>query len=276
LTSELDAYFERIGFEGRAAPTLSTLRRLHALHPAAIPFESLSAFLGEEIPLDIDSLQRKLVHGGRGGWCFEQNLLFAHVLRAIGFELTTLAARVRWNAPPDALRPRSHMLLAVRLNEGEYIADVGFGGLVFTGPLKLETGIEQETPHEPFRITEPRQGTYLVEARVAGTWQALYTFDLNEQTVPDYEVSNWYLAHHPQSQFVTGLIAARSEPGARHALRGGRYSIHRPGGTESRELATAADLRRTLEGPIGIRLPDHPDLDRKLAELADNAARAAR
>ena len=271
----LDAYFERIGFTGRAGPTLSTLTRLHELHPAAIPFENLGAFLGEEIPLDIASLQGKLVHGGRGGWCFEQNLLFAHVLREIGFDVTTLAARVRWNMPPDALRPRSHMLLTVRLNEGEYIADVGFGGLVLTAPLKLETGIEQPTPHEPFRISEPKPGTYLMEANVAGAWQPLYSFDLHEQTVPDYEVSNWYLAHHPQSPFVTGLIAARSEPGMRHVLRGGRYAIHRPGGTESRELATAEDYLRALEGPFGIRLPGHPDLERKLAELADDAARAA-
>ena len=270
----LDAYFARIGFTGKADPTLATLARLHELHPAAIPFENLAAFLGEEIPLDIESLQQKLVHGGRGGWCFEQNLLFAHMLREIGFDVTTLAARVRWNQPPEALRPRSHMLLKVRLNDGDYIADVGFGGLVLTAPLEFATGIEQTTPHERFRLSEPKGGTYLLEAEIAGSWQALYAFDLAEQTLPDYEVSNWYLAHHPQSHFVTGLIAARSEPGLRHALRGGRYAIHRRDGTESRELTTADDYRRALEGPFGIRLPDHPHLERKLAELADNAARA--
>jgi len=271
---DLAAYFRRIGFSGKAEPTMETLSRLQELHPAAIPFENLGAFLGEEIPLDIASLQGKLVHGGRGGWCFEQNLLFAQVLREIGFDLTTLAARVRWNQPADAARPRSHMLMAVHMKEGNFIADVGFGGLVLTAPLRLETGTEQQTPHEPFRLSEPKPGTYLVEARIAGAWQALYAFDLHEQTLPDYEVSNWYLAHHPQSHFVTGLIAARSEPGMRHALRGGRYAIHRRDGTESRELATADDYRRALEGPFGIRLPDHPELERKLAQLADNAARA--
>ena len=273
---DLDAYFARIGFTGRADATLATLARIHELHPAAIPFENLGAFLGEDLPLDVASLEKKLVHGGRGGWCFEQNLLLAHVLRRIGFRLTTLAARVRWNAPPEALRPRSHMLLMVHHPEGDHIADVGFGGLVLTAPLRFETGVEQPTPHEAFRLAEPRPGTYLLEANVAGTWSPLYTFDLHEQTVPDYEVSNWYLAHHPQSQFVTGLIATRTDAGMRHALRGGRYAIHRRGGTETRTLETADDYRRALEGPLRIRLPDHPDLDRKLAELADNAARADR
>jgi N-hydroxyarylamine O-acetyltransferase len=271
---DLDAYFARIGFSGRAAPTLATLARLHELHPAAIAFENLAAFLGEEIPLDVQSLEKKMVHGKRGGWCFEQNLLFAHALRAIGFDLTTLAARVRWNAPAGVARPRSHMLLAVHLNEGIHIADVGFGGLVLTAPLRLEAGVEQPTPHETCRLSEIGGGTYLLEANVAGSWQPLYTFDLHAQTLPDYEVSNWYLAHHPESQFVTGLLAARTDPDMRHALRGGRYAIHRRGGTQSRALESVEDYRRALEGPFRIQLPDHPDLDRKLAQLIDDAARA--
>ena len=266
-TPDLDAYFARVGFDGDAVPTLATLERLHALHPAAIPFENLSPFIGEEVALDLDSLQRKLVSGGRGGWCFEQNLLFAAVLRALGFRLTTLAARVRWNAPPGEPRPRSHMLLHVHLAEGDFIADVGFGGLVLTAPLRLRADLEQQTPHEAFRLRESPRGTYLLEAKVAGEWAALHAFDLHEQLVPDYEVSNWYLANHPKSPFVTGIVAARSEPGARHAVRMGRYALRRGGETETRELKTVGDYREVLAGPIGIRLPDSPELDRRLERL---------
>ncbi|HXF77370.1 MAG TPA: arylamine N-acetyltransferase, partial [Usitatibacter sp.] len=73
---DLGAYFARIGYDGAAEPTLATLRALHELHPRAIPFENLSPFVGETPALDPASLQAKLVRGGRGGWCFEQNLLF--------------------------------------------------------------------------------------------------------------------------------------------------------------------------------------------------------
>ena len=269
---DLDAYFARIGFAGEARPTLETLQRLHALHPAAIPFENLAAFIGEDIPLDDASLQRKLVAQGRGGWCFEQNLLFASVLRAIGFRLTTLAARVRWNAPPGELRPRSHMLLQVHMPDGDYVADVGFGGQVQTAPLRLAPGLEQETAHDLYRLAETRRGEYLLESRIGSEWLALYTFDLAEQHPPDYEVSNWYLAHHPRSQFVTGIIAARVEPGARHALRAGRYAIHRPGApSESRAIESVEDYKRTLAGPIGIRLPDSAELDRRLGVLLEGS-----
>ena len=217
-----------------------------------------------------------MVSGGRGGWCFEQNLLFAHVLRALGFTLTTLAARVRWNAPAGAARPRSHMLLMLKLPRGDYIADVGFGGLTLSAPLRFETGVAQETPHERFRLEEEAPSLFRLDAHLTDAWQPLYAFDLHEQQLPDYEVSNWYLAHHPQSQFVTGLIAARTEPGIRHALRGSRYSVHRREGTESRVLQGVAEFREVLEGPLRIRLPDHPELDRRLARLVDVPAHANR
>src|SRR5450432_1089503 len=97
---DLGAYFRRIAYEGAAPATLATLTELHALHAAAIPFENLSAFLGEPVKLDLASLEEKLVRGGRGGWCFEQNLLLSHVLIALGFDVTRLAARVRWGASP--------------------------------------------------------------------------------------------------------------------------------------------------------------------------------
>jgi N-hydroxyarylamine O-acetyltransferase len=268
---DLGAYFRRIGYTGDAAPTLATLRALHERHAESIPFENLSAFIGEDIPLDVASLQRKLVHGGRGGWCFEQNVFLAHVLRAMGFDVATLAARVRWSAPPGALRPRSHMLLRVRLREGDFIADVGFGGMTLTAPLRLEPGDAQETPHERFRLRE-EPGIFVVEAEVAGEWQPLYSFDLFESNLADYEVSNWYLAHHPQSHFVTGIVAARTEPGMRHALRGGRYTLHRRGApSESRMLESVEDFKRILAGPFRIRVPEAPELDRKLEALLAGA-----
>jgi len=159
------------------------------------------------------------------------------------------------------------MLLLVAAEGREWIADVGFGGQSLTAPLLLAPDVAQPTPHERYRLVPQGEG-FVLETELAGEWQALYGFDLHEQHLADYEVSNWYLANHPKSPFVTGVIAARSEPGVRHALRMGRYAIHRRGGgTESRELATVADYREVLAGPIGIRLPDSPELDRRLARL---------
>jgi N-hydroxyarylamine O-acetyltransferase len=268
---DLEAYFARLGYDGPAEPRLRTLQRLHALHAEKIPFENLSPFVGDPVRLDLESLQDKLLRRGRGGWCFEHNLLFSHMLEALGFDVTRLAARVRWNVPLDRVTPRSHMLMRVRLPEGDYIADVGFGGLTLTAPLRLEAGVEQPTPHEPHRLME-RDSGFRLDALVAGEWSALYTFDLHEHLQADYEVSNWYLCNHPESHFLKQVLAARAEPSRRHALRGIRYAIHSgKGETEKREVRDVAEYRAILEGPFQIRLPDAPNLDERLEKMIAEA-----
>ena len=265
----LDAYLQRIGHAAPASADLPTLRELHRLHTAAIPFENLSPFLGEPVKLDLPSLEDKLVFRRRGGWCFEQNLFFTHVLREIGFEVKTLAARVRWNVPAGVTTARSHMVMLVMAEGERFLADVGFGGLTLTAPLHLQEGLEQATPHEPHRLMLEGD-KYTLEAKVGGEWQVLYVFDLHEQLQQDYEVSNWYLANFPQSQFVTGIIAARADTDRRHALRNTRYAIHHRGGeTERRHAGTVAELKSILSGPMRIPLPSHPELDSRLQAVID-------
>src|SRR5688572_5587915 len=160
VTSEVDvdAYCARIGYAGPRSVSLDTLAAMHLQHPQAIPFENLNPLLRWPVRLDAPSLQQKLVRDGRGGYCYEHNLLLSHVLRQLGFRLTWLAGRVLWNVPEGTVRPRSHMLLLIELDDLRYVADVGFGGGTLTAPLRLEVDIEQRTPHEPFRLIASGEG----------------------------------------------------------------------------------------------------------------------
>ncbi len=173
-------------------------------HVAAIPFENLNPLFGLPVDLELATLQRKLVQDGRGGYCFEQNLLLGEVLRAIGFEVTNLAARVLWNQPEDAITARSHMLLRVELEGGSWLVDVGFGGMTLTGALQLVPQVEQATPHEPFRLLLCEDDWYM-QAQLPAGWKTLYRFDLQQQYPIDYRASNYFLSTHPESHFVTGL-----------------------------------------------------------------------
>jgi N-hydroxyarylamine O-acetyltransferase len=257
---DLHAYLNRIGYGGPHSPTLETLQSLHALHPAAIPFENLNPLLGWPVALDMESLQTKMVAGGRGGWCFEHNALFRHALEALGFSVTSLAARVLWNTPPGSpVGARSHMLLRVDLDGHSYIADVGFGGNVLTSPLRLETHVEQPTPHERHRLL-PLENGFVLEAFLKGEWNAFYRFTLEPQFPADYEVSNWHLCNHPSSFFRQLLMVGRVNPEGRYALRNNVLSIHRKSGTETRNLGGAAALRHCLEADFGLKLPESPEL----------------
>ncbi|MEO7742613.1 MAG: arylamine N-acetyltransferase [Usitatibacter sp.] len=262
---DLPAYFSRIGHRGGAAPTLANLQSIHARHVDAIAFENLAAFLGEPVPLDLASLQAKLLVPGRGGWCFEHNLFLAAVLEAMGYEVRRLAARVRWNVPANVVTPRSHMLMRVRVAGEDFIADTGFGGLTLSAALRLVPGAEQATPHEPHRLLEEGEG-YALQAKIAGEWATMYVFDLHEHQQADYEVSNWYLANNPRSQFVNGIIAARAAPGVRHALRNTRYSIHHADGrTERRFLADASEFRAILREAFHVEVPASQLFEEKIA-----------
>jgi N-hydroxyarylamine O-acetyltransferase len=265
---DLDAYLARIGYAGPRTATIDTLEAVHALHPAAIPFENLNPLLGWPVSLDVDSLQTKLVRGGRGGWCFEHNTLLRHALEALGYSVTSLAARVLWNASPDSpIGPRSHMLLLVDLGGPLYIADVGFGGNVLTAPLRLEPHIAQPTPHEMHRLL-PLENGFVLEASLSGEWKSFYRFTLEPQFPADYEVSNWYLCHHPSSFFRQMLVCARVNAEGRYALRNNALAIHRKNKTEKRTLRDAASLRSSLESDFALRLPESPELEAMLERVS--------
>jgi N-hydroxyarylamine O-acetyltransferase len=117
----LDAYFQRIGYTGDRSPTLATLQAIHQRHAQTIAFENLNPLSKQPVLLDLAALQQKLIHAGRGGYCFEQNLLLRSVLLALGFQLTSLSARVVWNMPEGTIMPRSHMLLQVDIDGKFYI-----------------------------------------------------------------------------------------------------------------------------------------------------------
>jgi N-hydroxyarylamine O-acetyltransferase len=162
------------------------------------------------------------------------------------------------------------MVLLIDLQGLPYIADVGFGGLTLTGPLRLEPDVEQRTPHEPFRLVRRDVG-FVMQAKIGGAWRSLYEFDLQEQCLVDYEVTNWYLSNHPESHFVTGLIAGRPDAGRRYALRNGEFAVHHlEGATERRRFTDALELRATLEGVFRVNVPRGPEVD---AALEREAAR---
>ena len=244
---DLRAYLHRIGVDQRPSRAdLATLRELALRHPCAIPFENLDPLLRRPVRLDIAWIQDKLVRGGRGGWCFEHNLLLGTALAAIGYDVTGLSARVVWNVPEGVVRGRSHMVLHVTLDGVSYIVDVGFGGSTPTAPLKLVEGLEQTTPHEPFRLMPVSRG-FLLEAKLEGTWKGLYSFDQQPQVLGDYEIPNWYLCNHPDSHFLVAVVAFPRPRGSRarrprSPLRAAEHRFRNP--LPARRDRTPRALRR--------------------------------
>jgi len=210
---DLDAYLERIGLRGRPA-----LAEVHRAHSTTIPFENIEPHLGGAVSLASEDLERKLVHERRGGYCFEQNLLLAAAMRALGAEVEMYLGRVRVGAPPGAVRPRGHLVLKVRSEGASWHADVGFGRGTPFEPLPFGAGGEHEQLGWRYRIVEDGPELVLQSLEQEG-WTDLYAFP--PQPVPpiDVETINWWTSTHPRSPFVTGLIVGlQAEDGMRSLL----------------------------------------------------------
>lgn len=266
-TAKISNYFSRIGYSGTPAANLETLMELHLLHTLSIPFENLTPFLYQEVSLETTALHEKLVTQKRGGYCFEQNLLFLDVLRELGFSAKGLGARVLWNRSDEEITRRSHMLLSVEIEGAVYLADVGFGGLTLTIPILFKADLIQETTHERFRIV-PVGVDYKLQAQVDEKWKTLYRFDTQEQYLPDYEVANFYLYTHPTSPFRTALLAAKPTRGGRLALQNRQLTVYTVGKEPLRtQLESVTQLIETLVNEFGVDLSLLNKADERLHSL---------
>ncbi|MDZ3830764.1 MAG: arylamine N-acetyltransferase [Sphingopyxis sp.] len=237
----LGRYFARTGYAGPVAPTMAVLRAVHAAHLAAIPFEAIDVLVDSHVDIGAEAIEDKLIARGRGGYCFEQNGLFLRVLRAIGFDAEGLLGRVRWMLPESAPpSPRTHMALRVRIDGRPWLVDVGFGSAVPPAPLAMDSEAPQATAHERYRVAR-RGAQWSVRADIAGEWMPLYVLDDIVPPAIDYDVGNWYTATHPASHFRHLLVAARTTPQRRYALRGNRLTVrHADGTSEQRHLGADA------------------------------------
>ena len=249
---DLAAYAQRIGFDGEMRPTAACLRALHLAHATHVPFENIEVLMQRPMPIDIASLWRKLVEERRGGYCYEQNTLFAAVLEEIGFRVRRLAARVRLGA--EGVRPRTHMLLAVEADGSQWLVDVGFGGEALLAPVAWRPGETAAQFAWNFRLMEEAPGHVLQMWRV-DQWLDLYAFTMEEQFAVDYELANYYTSTHPDSFFRKQLMVHIPGPEVRTTLVGRRLIERRPSGATEIMLADDAAVLEVLAARFGLHFP---------------------
>ncbi|MCX2779383.1 arylamine N-acetyltransferase family protein [Microbulbifer thermotolerans] len=264
---DMEAYFARIGYTGESVAVPETVRALVSCHVRSIPFENIDPFLGRPVAIDLPSVEHKLVRGGRGGYCFEQNTLLRAVLTEMGLHVKGLAARVLWQAPENCRPPQTHMILCSKIGGVPHLIDVGFGARTPTAPLRLDTEGEQVCSHGVYRLLRIGED-FVLQMQIDGQWLPLYRFDLQRQTQEDYKVFNWYSSTYPESQFVRELIAARAHDRGRHTLRGRelRSYPHQGAGSISM-LANPRELCEVLADVFGIRLPAGQQVTHAFAAL---------
>jgi len=253
---DLDAYLCRIGLADPPGANLAGLRALHRAHLRAIPYENLDVQFGRQVGIEREPIFEKMVTNRRGGWCYEMNGLFGWALEQLGFEVTRVAGAVMREAMGDAFIG-NHLVLKVELDEGLYLADVGFGD----GPI------------DPVRLTpgefESDGFTYGLE-QLDETWWRLRNHPFGGAKSFDFSLApadETLLAARCRelqtkawSPFVQNLVCQRYVDGGLLVLRGRVMREVKPEGVTESTIESARELLGVLDDRFGLQVPEAASL----------------
>ncbi|MFI6684236.1 arylamine N-acetyltransferase [Streptomyces sp. NPDC050485] len=264
---DLDAYLAHLGYQGDRSPSLATLRALHRAHVLSVRWENLESVLRKHRPLDLASVQAKLIGNPRGGTCFEHVTLYAAALERLGFRFFAVQGRVQMGS--TSVRPATHAMVVVELEGKRWLSDIGFGASPLE-PIELADATDVTDGVWAYRlrreeITPGADGWALYqpagkgEGRIDNTgdgWMIRHTFTLNPQYPADFRVSNHFGASSPQSPFSDRVFVQRLHPDRLHLLDNRLLTTVRPGvpgPPEARELEPS-EVPVVLADIFGIKL----------------------
>ncbi|GAA4879738.1 arylamine N-acetyltransferase family protein [Kitasatospora terrestris] len=249
----VDAYLRRIGAARPARADADALARLQHAHLTSVPFENLAIHLGEPIDLDRDALLGKLLDRRRGGFCYELNGAFAELLRALGYRVSLLGARVFGDGRLGP--PFDHLALRVDLDE-PWLVDVGFGRFS-TRPLRLDERGVQHDPAGGFTVTG-----HGPDLDVALGGEPQYRLDQRPYELADFAPTCWWQATSPASHFTRSTTCSLLTPdGGRTTLSGLRLIRTAPDGAREVHRLTGPEALAAYRDHFGItldRLPADP------------------
>ena len=217
----------------RSDAGLELLATLQRFHLANVPFENLELHYSptKVINTDAQLLFEKIVtqNSGRGGYCMENNLFFATLLRSLGFNVMSTGGRVNTAVSPsgdigslEKYTGWSHMINIITIQGKRYMVDVGFGTGQSTHPLPLEDRVPTMNvkPTQQVRLrwdaiseNENKDSKLWIlerQDKSDGPWIPTYCFPDNVEFLPsDYLVASYFTSTHRMSFFTYKLIVAK-------------------------------------------------------------------
>lgn len=229
------------------------LSDLATRHVATFAFSSVGCQLGDDLPLDLESLYQRIVIERRGGYCFEQNGLLFEILEELGFSPKIFLGRVIHNK--DIHPGLTHRITMIEYGGEQYVLDVGFGYLGPSLPVPL-SGVKSNDGRSTFRIAERCPGEYHMQVLKDGDFFSLYRFELARYGQADCEVGHFFSHRHPDANFVNHLVASLISENDTHSLIDLKYRIIGQFSTRSQDINSPEELRRILVGGLGIKVTE--------------------
>jgi N-hydroxyarylamine O-acetyltransferase len=211
-------YCQRIGISGEFKNDVLTLATIMRAQLRAVPFENLDVQAGKIVSIIPEDIVEKIVYKKRGGYCYEVNSLFAMALTALGFEYDLIGARPMFY---PFRRPKSHMVLVVKIGSERWLCDTGFGSFGLRAPIELnQLGQIIKQDNETFMLDKNERGEFVLKALVKGEWANQFGFDLQPMEMIDFMPVNYYNSTHPDAVFVQRYLVMLQRADGRTLLSG--------------------------------------------------------
>ena len=259
-------YLHTLGLQQRE-PDLDFLNEIIRCHVAQLAFSSVGPQLGNNLPLDFESLYQRIVVKRRGGYCFEQNGLLFEVLKELGFSVNLYLGRVIYNQ--DVHPGLTHRITLADFGESRYVADVGFGPL---GPSRAVSmsGEESIESFRVFRVAEHLPGVFHLQTLKDGSFFSLYKFELVRYGQADCEVGHFYSHKHPDASFVNHLVVSRILDQKIYSLHNHEFSVISQSGEEKSLVDSHEQLHAILNDrfKLDVSIDETKQLFKKTTDQA--------
>jgi len=245
-------YLQRINYIGELRPSLQVLKKLQKAHLLNIPFENLDIIAKVLIELNIEKLYHKIVINNRGGFCYELNGLFFHLLKIIGFKVKMVSARV-YNKKKGYGAEFDHMVIIARIKKDDYICDVGYGEFAFA-PLKIELNSVQEDRRGLFRVEEYDSNYLRVSKHDVDKWIPEYIFSLQSRELKEYKEMCNYHQTSPDSHFTWKRMCTLPTETGRITVTGNTFKITEENNHTEQHIENEPELKKILTDYFNISL----------------------
>lgn len=248
---DIDKYLLRLKCNRERVPNLKYLKTLHKAHLLHIPFENLDIHMGNQIILDIKKIYDKVVLRKRGGFCYELNGLFYHLLSHLDFSCHLISARV-YNQGVLGL-PFDHAAILVYFEDQVYLADVGFGEL-FLEPKLLKPGAVQMDYTKYFKIDKTIDDEYIVSmSHNSFDYEAKYLFTTVERQYIEFIDMCEYHQTNEKSHFTKKKMITRASPKGRITLTDSKLTTILGGKKKEQNILNFDEFQVKLIQHFGIR-----------------------
>lgn len=239
----VEQYLKRIGYKGQPDISSETLKKLTLLHTLTIPFETIDLVLGIRLSLETNDIFEKIVVRGRGGCCYELNLLFGALLTRLGFKTEFSLAHLL-TADGELRRNSVHLIIRVHLEE-TWLVDVSWGkGLMY--PLPLKDDKEEQQFLNRYKCIQIPHAIEVWEKQFVGDWRQIYFVVEGPLDMALVERQTDFHQYNPESEFYKRLVLVLAREDGFDFLKDNKLTRRFGAREETLAIESKQDLEKAL------------------------------